>query len=294
MVKATWDQENAAVKTDLLKILNTNSCADDLPWLESLLTEKSQKVKEEVMNLLKLFPGSSVTHQYEEVLKSSVTLSKEKGMLGLINKTSIKLKLPDNINDAIFKSGIEKLAKANSNTSDEHFIIYQLISQVPPAFWETQFDTDPGEVVAYFDKYAKTMIPALCQAVIRFHDDDWVPYLLKQPQFYPEFLAKLSPVNQEEYLMRFFAQDSANIIHHALKSGHEWGLKFTSLAVQFMSGNIYQYNRNFFKENIGLINTDILPQRVGLPAIADNANWEKTGNYLMRLLNLKQQIRQVF
>lgn len=295
LIQETWEQENTAAKADLLKILAQNSSADDLPWLESLSGEKSQKVKDEVMTLLKTIPGSSIIQKYQEILRQSVVLGKEKGLLGLVSKTVIKINLQGDIDEAVFKSGIEKLAGGQSNISDETFIVYQLIGQVPPSFWEQQFEASPAEVVSYFDKYANTMLPALGMAVSRFKADAWINYFLEHPQFYIDFIPKLPPAAQEKYLMRFFAQEPANIIHHALRAGNEWRPAFTSAAVQFMAANPYQYGRNFFKENIGLINTNILPQRDGMatPA-ADNGNWNKTRDYLMRLLNLKQQIRQVF
>jgi len=292
LVRETWEQENAAAKTELLKALAINNSAGDLPWLESLSVEKSQKVKDEAMNLLKLIPGSSIIQKYEEVLRQSVTLSKEKGLLGLMSKTAIRQKLPDTIDESIFKSGIEKFTGSKSSISDEGYIIYQLISHVPPSFWQQQFEASAAEVVDYFDKYAKTLAPALGLAVVRFNADDWIPYFMDQPQFYPKFLNKLSSKDQEKYLLRFFVQDSSNIIQHALKSNHEWGPAFTAAAVQFMSANPYQYNRNFFKEHIGLIHTNILPQHDGM-AITEG-NWDKTRQYLIGLLNLKQQIRQVF
>jgi hypothetical protein len=42
----------------------------DLPWLESLLNEKGQKVKDEALALLKSIPGSSIVKQYEDLLRN--------------------------------------------------------------------------------------------------------------------------------------------------------------------------------------------------------------------------------
>ena len=113
-LQQTWEQENAAAKVELLKCLHIHSGPDDLAWLETLLGEKSQKVKDEVMDLLKKIPGSSVIRQYEQLLSQSVTLKKEKALLGMMTKTSIQLKLPTTIDESIFKSGIEKLAGTKS------------------------------------------------------------------------------------------------------------------------------------------------------------------------------------
>jgi hypothetical protein len=107
---------------------------------------------------------------------------------------------------------------------------------------------------------------------------------------------KLSAEEQEKYLLRFFSGDPQDVIHHALRANHEWGTAFTLSALRYMANNPYQYNRAFFKDNIGLINTGVLNQLEGIACKETNlaGTWEKNRNYLHKLLNLKQQIRQVF
>lgn len=296
LLRGTWEQENSACKIDLIRTLKIKIGSADLSWLESLQAEKGQKVKDEVMTLLKLIPGSSIIKKYEDVLAQAVTLKKEKGLLGLGTKTSIQQKLPDGIDESIFKTGVEKLTGAKAGMSDQQFILYQLGSLVPPSFWERQFDASPAQVVEYFEQYAKDMVPALGLAVSRFDADSWVHYFLKQPCFYIDMVNKLSAEEQEKYLLRFFSDDPQDIIHHALRCNHEWGTTFTLSALRHMANNPYQYNRAFFKDNIGLINTGVLHQLEGITPKEPNlgSTWEKTRNYLYKLLNLKQQIRQVF
>jgi len=296
MIRETWDQENAASKADLVKTLKANLSKTDLDWLESVQTEKSQKVKDELLDLLTSIPGSAINQKYENLLRQSVSLKKEKGLLGLMSKVGIQQKLPDSFDESIFKMGIEKFATGKSTTSDEGYIIYQLVSLVPPSFWEKQFEVSPDVVVEYFDKYAKSLLPALSQAVIRFNADNWIPFLLDQSQFYPEFFYKLNAEDQEKYLLHFFYNDSFNTIQNALTSTNEWGLKFTLTAMHFMANNPYHYNRNFFKENIRVINPGILPKLESITSKDANLqnNWEKIRDYLNKLLALKQQIRQVF
>jgi hypothetical protein len=296
MVNQTWAQENAAGKVELLKILATNSSPADLPWLESLGGEKGQKVKDETIALLKSIPGSSVISKYEAVLREAVALKKEKALLGLMNKTSIQLKLPANVDEGIFKSGIEKLISNKSTLTDENYVIYQLVSYVPPVFWEQHFAAPPEQVVEYFDNYAKTLLPALVLAVIRFNADNWIPHLLDEPQLYPEFLNKLDPARQQQYLLRFFAGDPASVINHALGTANEWGMDFTLTALQYTVNNPYQYNRNFYKDNIRVINSGVLakldainPKDTSLSVI-----WGENCDYLSKLLNLKQKVREVF
>jgi hypothetical protein len=50
----------------------------------------------------------------------------------LTTKTSIQIKLPAGVDESIFTIGIEKLAGQKATVTDESFVIYQLISTVPP------------------------------------------------------------------------------------------------------------------------------------------------------------------
>ncbi|HTI60243.1 DUF5691 domain-containing protein [Mucilaginibacter sp.] len=295
-LRQTWEQETAASKVELLKTLRINVGTGDLEWLENLLDEKGQKVKDGAMALLKLIPGSSIVNQYEGLLKQSVTLKKEKALLGMLNKVSIQQTLPAVVDESIFKSGIEKLAGQKASITDESFILYQLIGSVPPTFWEKQFECTPGQVVAYFDKYASDKIPALGLAVSRFKQTDWIPYFLDQPGFYPDFLEMMTTSEQEKYLSRFLKVDALNTIHFALTLKHEWGLDFASTVLREMANHPYEYNRGFFSKNIKLIPAGILNElkKIG-PKDANLQNtWEKNSHHLIKLLGLKQQMIKAF
>lgn len=269
-LQQTWEQENAANKVELLKVLRINSSPADLPWLESLQGEKGQKVKDEVLILLKQIPGSSIIKKYEEVLSTAVVLKKEKALFGMMNKTSIQLQLPDNIDESIFKSGIEKLAGQKSTISDNEFVIFQLISFVPPVFWETNFDANPGQVVEYFEKHASFLLSALSAAVARFKETTWIPHFFYHDDFYADFAALLPIPEREKYFLKFVDVDAPNkqslsftaidIIQHASKLTDEWGLAFALQAIKFMANNPYQYNRGFYNQNIKLIPVSMLGQ----------------------------------
>ncbi|MBS1562971.1 MAG: hypothetical protein JST39_01225, partial [Bacteroidetes bacterium] len=154
-LQRTWGEENAAGKTELLKALYTGLSGQDVPWLESILTEKSQKVKDETVSLLKRVSSSSIVQRNESVLRQAVQLKKEKALLGLSSKTSLQIQLPATIDEAIYKTGIEKLSN-RKEFADEEFIIYQLMQAVPPSFWETQLGIKPDEIIELFQKEEAT------------------------------------------------------------------------------------------------------------------------------------------
>jgi len=295
-LQQTWEQENAASKTELLKLLRINAGPDDLPWLESLITEKGQKVKDEVMALLKQIPGSSIVKQYEDILSRSVMLKKEKAMLGMMTKISISLKLQASIDESIYKTGIEKLAGPKSGITDEQHVLYQLIGAVPPSFWEKQFEATPAQVVEYFDKYASVMTGALANAVSQFNADDWIPYLLNHDSFYPDFINKLPLPERDKYLLRSLNKGVPNVIHTALNCNQQWGTEFARVAMQQMANHPYEYNRAFFNRYIKLIPTEIISQLEKLEAkdINMQSAWGKNREHLIKLLGLKQQTLKAF
>src|SRR5262249_13671653 len=147
---------------------------EDIPFLESLSSEKSKKVKEEALQLLKQIPGSAITKQYEEILKQAVIFKKEKALLGMISKTVVQFKMPASIDAAIYKTGIDKLS-SNKEFSDDEFIVFQLIQAVPLSFWEKHFESDPAAIIDLFQKdpIGKKMIPALVIAITRFRNKRW-------------------------------------------------------------------------------------------------------------------------
>ncbi|NHA06332.1 hypothetical protein G7092_21160 [Mucilaginibacter sp. HC2] len=295
-IQQTWEWETAANKVELLRTLRVNRTPADLPWLESLLIEKGQKVKDEALALLKMIPGSSIVDQYEELLKQSVILKKEKALLGMMNKVSIQQKLPATVDEGIFKSGIEKLAGQKSSTSDEGFIIYQLIAAVPPSFWEKQFDASPGEVVSYFEKHALSQMGALVKAVTNFNADNWIPYLLNYPELHVDFINKLPVQQRDNYILRFFTNDAQNTMNAALTCREEWSMELTKAIMGYMADRPYEYNRVFFSKNIKLIPAGIMRQLERFepkdPRLQNT--WEKSRDHLTKLLSLKYQTLKAF
>ncbi len=59
-LQQTWPQEDANTKTGFLELMPENIGEEDIPFLDSLSTEKSKKVKEEAIKLLKQIPGSAI------------------------------------------------------------------------------------------------------------------------------------------------------------------------------------------------------------------------------------------
>lgn len=150
-LQKSWPQEDAQTKLIMLEVLKQNISNIDIVFLEGLQTEKSKKVKDAAIELLKSIPGSAIVQSYTNILSQTVSIKKEKALLGMINRTTLQFRLPDGIDEAVFKSGIEKLS-SSKEISDEEHIIYQLMQNVPMLFWEKHLQLNPQEFIELFQK----------------------------------------------------------------------------------------------------------------------------------------------
>lgn len=295
MVIQTWKEENAAQKLVFLEILKSNISTADLPWLESLSAEKGKKVKDEILSLLKFIPGSSIIKKYELYLAQVFVLSKERAFAGLFDKTIMHLNIPDTIDESIYKSGIEAFSPRGSKLNDKEYVLYQLIETVPPVFWEEHLKASSEQAINYFEKYAAIYIPALCVAVSVFKQKKWLPYFLNQRVCYPGLADMLNIQQQEEYLLRFTKQNHWGIVQYFSKRKKEVSVEFAIALFKIISDNPYQYNKGFYSNHIHLIPVELLLHWDNIvQKVEDDNQWHSYKDYILNLLNLKQQVLQAF
>lgn len=300
LVEQTWALEDAATKTSFLEILGENAVADDIPFLEGLLNEKSKKVKEEALKLLKQIPGSTILEQYQEVIRQTVSIKKGKVLLGMGNKTTLDFHLPASIPEEVFKSGIEKLS-GQKNISDESFIVYQLVSYIPPFFWKQHLECSAPEVIELFKKSeeGKRMIPALGLAVSRFKEIEWAKFFIEdEKSFYSDLVPFLEKKERESYLLKFINVNTMTdaVIQLAIKEEEEWGIELTKAIFRHIAKNPYQYNRSFYNQYIHLIPVHIVGELERCTPPEENLRtmWSNTSEYIIKLITLKIQTIKAF
>jgi hypothetical protein len=294
----TWAQEDANTKVAFLEILAVNINETDIAFLETLSTEKSKKVKDAAIDLLKKIPSSAIVQQYAPLLQQSVTLKKEKALLGLSSKIALAFHLPSTIDESIFKTGIDKLSNTKEFTDDE-FIIYQLVRSVPPSFWEKQLSASPGNIITHFQKdtTGKKMMPALVLAIRQFNDTNWAFLFMQYSEvFYLELLPLLPLQQQEYYSNKFFDEHPDSIISYAVQREKEWSDELTKHILKHVAKNPYQYNRSFFNQYIHLLPVTIVAslEKCTPPEEHLRTMWSNTSDYIIKLITLKIQILKAF
>ncbi len=302
LIQEVWTQENANSKAELLKTLSVGLGEEDTEWLESLLTDKSSKVKDEAMKLLKRLPDSSLVQKYWNIVKRSVHIKKEKGLLGIGTKTTLDIQLVPDIEESIFKSGIEKIS-SQKKESDENFILHQLISSVPPSFFEPHFALTKEAILDLFlqSKKGKPLFSAFGLAAARFKDLDWTKAIIAKAdhQFYPEALELLPDAEKDAYALRFIGDNNAAdiiISHLQTHSQQPWSVALTKEVFRHTAKNHYRYNSSFYKENVLHFPVDIIREleKCTPPNEYDRNQWSKMSDYIIQLLTLRTQIIQAF
>lgn len=319
MLMATWDVENAVTRTELLKPMALNISDADLFWLNIAMNDKSQKVKDEVLRLMKQFPSSTIIIQYQQIISKSVRIKQEKGFLGIGSKWLFQVDPPIVEDENIFKSGIEKLSK-DPWIGDNDYILLQLISEVPPNWWESHLNSTPDKVVKYFqsdDRYKK-YVKGLVAAVVKFRDKKWAVEIAHHAElFYQELLPLLNWQEQEKLLFKHFTDAKGLMENGAVIDS--WSLPFAKKVLEYVKDKITQRlngnyatnnfnncsNKVYYNENIMRIPLSVLSLLDSVPPKQneDDAtkeqkdalqSWENTDGYLVKLLQLKQNIYKTF
>lgn len=293
-LEQTWPQETANSKTELLKLLDGTVQPEDEPWLESLLTEKSQKVKDEAQNLLKQLPTSALVNSYIERIKPLIFLKKEKALLGMMTKTQLQIHPPAIPEKGEYAPGIDKLSN-NKIYSDSEFVLYQLIQHIPPGFWETHFDTmPPAGILNQFTGKNEKYLPAFVMATVQFRDTKWAQAY--EDSFYPELLELLDSAHQDAYCLKHFKQNAASIIEEAKKWDREWSPELAKAILGHSAKHPYQYNISFYKTNIHRIPLTIsaMLDSLGPTEPLQRPQWVSIVEQLNRLLRLKEQTQKAF
>lgn len=297
-VQQVWPQEDAVTKNAFLEILETNISHADIPFLENITADKSKKVRETALHLLKQIPAAPVVLQYQQILEQAVYLKKEKALLGLTSKTTLHFNLPGSIDEAVFKSGIEKLS-SNKELTDEAFIISQLIKAVPPSFWEKQLQLTPEEIIQLFQKdtTGKKMLPSFFVAARQFRDGKWARILVQHSDLFSIDIIPLLPIQQQDlYSAKFFEQYPGEIIQYATAREVEWNTELALQVLRHTAKNMHQYNRSFYNQHIYLIpgTAALLLEKISPQEDYLKSTWSNTSDYILKLLSLKSQTIQSF
>ncbi len=303
-LQKTWQQEDANAKVAFLEILHINLSENDKDFLTGLQTEKSKKVKEAVLSLLKVIPSSDVVKLYIDALSSAINIKKERTMLGLSSRQVLQIQLPQN-HDEIYKNNIEKLSGIKG-LSDEDFVACQLIKAVPPAAIKNILQLTYDEIATLFLQKSVHFLYALTNAAILFKDVECLKIVLfkKENDFYKEAISILPPQEAIDYAVYIFQLEhgtnndhiKSRIIDAVCRDNIYFGEKFSGITGKHIASKPYEYNKKFFNQHIHLIHSTFTNN---LESFAPKEEyykniWNNQSDNIITLMNTRKQIEKIF
>jgi hypothetical protein len=294
LVTSVWNEENAAGRTELLSVFETNLSLQDEAFLITALNDKSKTVKDKALALLKQIPGSSIINTYTTILQQSIKL-KESKVLGFISRTSIEINLQMH-DEEVFKTGIDKLSN-DKKITDADFVLMQLIASVPPSCWRKQFSAGTVEVVKLFaqrDELQKFQ-QALCISTLKFMDSDFAVAILEQFANPPAVLLRVLPVELRLKLALKVLKQNPDETLSTLCSLPvvEWNMPLAEAVLQETAQNWHKYGKAFYENICIYLPADII---VKLNTISFQEEWKKNtwaalAAEIEKLVRLKESIK---
>jgi hypothetical protein len=293
----SWSKEGAAVKQKLFEAFDTALSDADLPFLESCLKDKSQKVQQQVLELIRQIPESELVSAYAQVVRSSLVIRKEKTLLGLSSKLSWEAKTPVDIHPDWRKQGLDTVSNTKEFT-DEEYILFQLLHWVPPTLLNELSGLGTIELIQALQKEKlKQWLPAIGSAAVRFRNQDWINTLAEQcDSFLPILINALPPAKQDAYAKTWFSGKEDFFIPVFVNRETEWPVPLARQIMNFTASNPYQYTKSFYQQHMHLLpfEAEQWLDQLDPPDGYQRHYWQSIKEEIQPLFDLKKRIQQSF
>lgn len=293
----SWSKEGAAVKQKLLEAFDTALSDEDLPFLESCLKDKSQKVQQQVLELIRQIPESELVSAYAQVVRSSLVIRKEKTLLGLSSKLSWEVKTPVEIHPDWRKQGLDTVSNTKEFT-DEEYILFQLLHWVPPTLLNELSGLGTIELIQALQKEKlKQWLPAIGSAAVRFRNQDWINTLAEQcDSFLPILINALPPAKQDAYAKTWFSGKEDFFIPVFVNRETEWPVPLARQIMNFTASNPYQYTKSFYQQHMYLLPLEAASwlDQLDPPEGYQKHYWQSIKEEIKPLFDIKKRIQQSF
>ncbi|RNI28241.1 hypothetical protein EFA69_19440 [Rufibacter immobilis] len=210
-------EENTNARAELLELLYPNLSLNDEPFLTSLLTDKSQKVKQVVYQLLLQLPQSRLNQLVQAYVKAAVQVKEERVLL-LAKRKVFNIHPDVPVPEELFAAGFEKTS-SQKNVDDAEYWVSQAMAYVEPEFWQNSFGLSLVETVQLWANHASKplFLPSLVQSAVRYQHRELAQTLLSKKEVTGMELLQVLPVAERfTYADRFLEENPALYLHFLL------------------------------------------------------------------------------
>ena len=176
LLATTWATERAEDRLMFLDSLRTGLSADDEPFLEQALADRSRNVRATAAELLSALPGSALAARMAVRAEACVAVDRTAAT------PTIVVEAPHECDPGMERDGV--VAKAPSGRGERSWWFGQLVEAAPLGVWPDRLGgRTPEEIVALpvTDDWRNELHAAWCRAAVRQRDARWARALLGAP-----------------------------------------------------------------------------------------------------------------
>ncbi|WPP49037.1 DUF5691 domain-containing protein [Catalinimonas niigatensis] len=310
LLQSSWKSESADLRAEFLTLLEVNLSADDLPFLEEALLDKSKKVKSTALNLLLLQKDSFIVQKIFHAASAMLEVKKNKSLFGL--KGPVIAFVSASMDHQLAEYGVN-LESLDKNFSNEAYYTYELIEVIDPAHWESHFQMEASAIVHAFQKEEKLakFIPALIEASVLHRNSHWAnifaEYLQKNKIVLPkdkQYLVQevIKALSKEEKMRYFPAPWAAlSLLDYLRMCEFSWTADFSRKALQqlyrqYMEIGINPSERDKMAALHMYLHPEILKEKNSFlpPDEERKASWREAVELLFGALELRTSIHKAF
>ncbi|MFJ6573098.1 DUF5691 domain-containing protein [Streptomyces sp. NPDC091292] len=176
LLGSTWPTERAEDRLMFLDSLRTGLGAQDEPFLERALADRSRNVRATAAELLSALPGSALAGRMAERAATCVAPDRTRGV------PTIVVEAPHECDAAMERDGV--VPKPPAGRGERSWWLGQLVEAAPLGRWSERFGgRTPEEMIALpvTDGWQGEVHAAWCRAAVRQRDVAWSRALLGAP-----------------------------------------------------------------------------------------------------------------
>lgn len=296
LLKQALPAENAANRLALLEQLDTHLSLSDEPLLQSLLKDKSQKVKETALRFLRKIQGSFLNESYLAYILAVVSIQEERHLLITKKKVLIIKKdvLPD---EDLLKTGIDKVS-SDKGVPDHIYIIGQMLQYIDPTILAQHLAVTEPDLIQLFLRHpeSKHLLSFLAVSASVFKNKSWAFALLNRPEVNNiNLLDALPEAERVPFYEQFIDRNLQQLLTYLLDEDYTLlPLALSGSLLLHLSKNPYLITQPVYQRLALHLPTQVLPQ---LKRYAEDTNDEYQRRYfktqtfeMMRLIDIKNNL----
>jgi hypothetical protein len=287
-------KENANNRLELLSCLHTRLSIQDEAFLLHLENDKSQKIKDFVLELLIQLKDTKQNKKAIDNLKQFFAIKEERHLI--ISKKKV-LHFDNSVqpDDSFFKLGIEKISNIKGVT-DAEFWMFQLFSMVHPQQICTEYNIAEQELLQLLMKikHFKELSQYIVNGIVKFNYENWAIELMKNSENPSiQLLNCISESTRKNYYSFFSKSNPFELADYFMDGNYvEMEIGFANNLIGVIETNPYQNYSNFYQKLALHLPINILPKlKAYLQLEKEDAQFTYFKNQIqeiIRIIEIKQ------